>query len=206
MRKTLLIIILVLFIFLFNFRLLIYNLSFYQKEFDKLNISIPKELALTNTKNLFSYFQNNKDLTTDFFNEREKFHLKDVKNLIYKTLILLYIIIVLLIVLIILNYKTLGKSLIISGITSIIIILSFYFINFEDFFNNTFHKLLFNNDLYLLDPSKDNLINLFPYEFFKDFAYKLFFNSFILSIIIIVFGLFLLKRKYFFNILHIKSK
>ena len=60
-KRDLLIIMLVLFIFLLNFKLLVYNQNFYYKEFDKLQISIPKELAQTNTKNLISYFKNNNE-------------------------------------------------------------------------------------------------------------------------------------------------
>ncbi len=192
-KEILLIIGLILFIFLLNFKLLVYNVDFYNKELDKLNITIPRELAETNVDNLISYFKSEKELTTNFFNEKEKLHLSDVKDLINKTTTLFYIILVLLIILIALNYKNLGKLLIFPGVISVLIIFLFYLINFESFFDNLFHKLLFNNDLYLLDPAKDNLINLFPYEFFRDFAYKLFLNSFITSLILITIG-FIIKR------------
>ncbi|MBI2499689.1 TIGR01906 family membrane protein [Candidatus Woesearchaeota archaeon] len=204
-KEVVLIIVLVLFIFLLNFKLLVYNTGFYDKEIDRLNITISRELAETNINNLISYFKDEKELTTNFFNEKEKLHLKDVKGLINKTLALFYIILILLIILIASNYKNLKKPFILSGSITILIILLFYLINFENFFNNTFHKVLFNNDLYLLDPAKDNLINLFPYEFFQDFAYKLFINSFITSLILITIG-FILKRKNLFNIFPVKSK
>jgi len=205
-KELVLIVAVILFIFLLNFKLLVYNTDFYSKELDKLNIIIPRELAETNINNLISYFKDEKELTTNFFNEKERLHLKDVKNLVGKTITLFYIILVLLIILIALNYKKLGKPFILSGVVLILIIFLFYLINFENFFNTTFHKLLFNNDLYLLDPTKDNLINLFPYQFFQDFAYKLFINSFISSIFLILLGIILLKRKNLLNIFHIKLK
>jgi len=194
-KGVVLIITLILFIFLLNFKLLVYNTNFYSKELDRLNITIPRELAETNINNLISYFKSEKELTTNFFNEKEKLHLRDVKGLINKTIVLFYITLALLIILIALNYKNLKKPFIFSGIIAILIIFIFCLINFESFFNNMFHKLLFNNDLYLLDPSRDNLINLFPYEFFQDFAYRLFLNSFISSLILITIGFILKKYK-----------
>ena len=36
-----------------------------------------------------------------------------------------------------------------------------------------FHHLFFDNDLWILDPAKDNLINLLPEGFFSDTAFRI---------------------------------
>ncbi|MBQ6582919.1 MAG: TIGR01906 family membrane protein, partial [Mogibacterium sp.] len=41
--------------------------------------------------------------------------------------------------------------------------------DFTKFFTE-FHHIFFDNDLWLLDPAKDNLINLLPESFFRDTA------------------------------------
>ena len=204
MKKIALIIILVLFIFLLNFRLLVYNTDFYYEEFEKIPITIEKETSQIETQKLISYFKGKNELS-NFFNEKEKLHLKDVKNLINKTNYIFYITLILLPILIYFNKKNLKKLFLLSSIISILIILIFYLINFENFFNNTFHQLLFNNDLYLLDPEKDNLINLFPYQFFQDFTHKMFLNTLIINLIILIITLFLF-RKQILKILSIRSK
>ena len=46
-----------------------------------------------------------------------------------------------------------------------------------------FHEISFNNNLWLLNPETDNLIKLFPLEFFYDFVLKIVLYSVIASII-----------------------
>jgi integral membrane protein (TIGR01906 family) len=51
--------------------------------------------------------------------------------------------------------------------TMILLLGSFAIINFDAFWT-AFHKVFFTNDLWLLDPYTDNLINMVPQEFFID--------------------------------------
>ena len=63
--------------------------------------------------------------------------------------------------------KITGVLLGITGLTARIVSGSFdrYFV--------VFHHLFFDNDLWILDPTKDNLINLLPEGFFSDTALRI---------------------------------
>ena len=192
--KLLLVLTIIIFIPLITFRFLVFNLDFYEKEFTKLNVydKFPKETADENIKELISYLKNKDSLETDFFNEKEKQHLIDVKNLINKAISLFYLTLFLLIIFLILNYKSLSKPFLYSGVSIIILIIILLFLDFNQAFLN-FHKLFFSNDLWLLNPETDNLINLFPQQFFSDFIKKVFINSFFISILLIISSFFLAK-------------
>ena len=194
MKKTLLIITIIFFVFLVNLRVYIYDVNFYEHEFKKLNVykEIPKEIALENTNKLISLFKENKELDTDFFNEKERTHLNDVKSLINQAMYLLYISIFLLIILLILNLKNLSRIFLVSGLLIIFFILISLFINFDYFFI-LFHKISFRNDLWLLNPETDNLIKLFSIGFFKDFLIRIGINSFVFALFLVMDGL-LLRR------------
>ncbi len=192
MKKILLILLIIniiIFIILANFRFYIYNINYYDKEFSKLEIyeKYEKNSVLENTKQLISYFKSNSLLTTEFFNQKEKLHLIDVKNLINKTIILFYISLVFLIVLLLINKKELQKSFFYSGIFLILITTILSLFQFSPIFIK-FHQIFFNNDLWLLNPETDNLINLFPEQFFIDFVKKIFINSSIVGLVLIIFG------------------
>ena len=131
-------------------------------------------------------------MDTDFFNEKERTHLNDVKSLINQAMYLLYISIFLLIILLILNLKNLSRIFLVSGLLIIFFILISLFINFDYFFI-LFHKISFRNDLWLLNPETDNLIKLFSIGFFKDFLIRIGINSFVFALFLVMDGL-LLRR------------
>jgi integral membrane protein (TIGR01906 family) len=45
-------------------------------------------------------------------------------------------------------------------------------IDFYKYFT-IFHEIFFTNDLWLLDPATDRLINIFPQDFFTDMAFSI---------------------------------
>ncbi|MBU2633894.1 MAG: DUF1461 domain-containing protein [Nanoarchaeota archaeon] len=187
--KKILIIILIFLIILLNFKLLVFNDKFYDKEFMKNNMD--SNLLEENKEKLFDYFKG-ENLDTDFFNEKEKLHLVDVKNLIQKTFILLYIVLIVFVLLLFYliynkKYLVIGDSFIFSGIITMgfLIILSLF--SFSSLFYK-FHLLFFKNNLWLLDPLTDNLIKMFPEWFFYDFFKRLVLNSFFTSLFLIIIG------------------
>ena len=111
-----------------------------------------------------SYSKGNK--TLNFYNENEKLHLQDVKDL-YKNLNLVFYITLILTIFFLtyfiykMDYKILSKSLLVSSIVLFMIILTFFIFDFNYLFEK-FHIIAFNNDLWQLNPAEDNLINLFP--------------------------------------------
>ena len=58
----------------------------------------------------------------------------------------------------------------------------------------TFHHMFFNNDLWILDPSKDMLINIVPEGFFFDTATRIVVYYVVLMLLMIGFGVYLILR------------
>ena len=162
-------------IFLIGFRLTVFDLDFYEKEFGKNNIyeHFSKDTVELEVNNLFNYFINNKELTTNFFNQKEKIHLKDVKNLINSSIKLLFILIISSFSVLIYYYKTKKLNIFFNSLIFGSILTMFFIIilflgmisNFNSLFVN-FHLILFNDQYWLLNPEVDNLIVLFPTKFF----------------------------------------
>lgn len=191
----LLALVLPLIILLGSFSFLLYFNYLYANEFtingvyDKFGV----EKINAENKALLDYFKSEDNLNTDFFNSKEKIHLKDVKELIDKSMILLNIaIIVFTLSLYSLyvrkNYNSMLKSLLIS-LFSLIILLIFFFslvyFNFSNMFVG-FHYLVFNNDLWQLNPGTDNLIIMFPEVFFYDFFKFLLILSMLISVFLFI--------------------
>lgn len=106
------------------------------------------------------------------YNEKELMHLQDVRDIVRLFQLLQKITLVVLIIsgvlLVILKTRAifwgaLLGSLICIVIISVIIVWSI--LDFRSLFY-LFHIISFSNDLWLLDPTKDYLIMLFPQEFF----------------------------------------
>lgn len=179
---------------LINFRLIVFNENFYYDNSVKIDFS--KEYV----NNLISYFKGNTELNTKFFNERERLHLSDVRNLIIKTNYLLYFLIIGLILLMIKFYRELPLIFITSFGLILVLIGIFYLIGFSNLFYK-FHLLAFNNDLWLLDPKTDNLVNIFPENFFLIALKKIITRAFFSSLALACSGLIFLKIKKNFSIL-----
>lgn len=115
----------------------------------------------------------------DFFNQRERDHMVDVKNLLDSALTVRTICLVICVVSLaaLLLYKKRKSIKILSKgyMFSVLgVALSFgtvyLFIlanGFTEFWNR-FHGVFFTNDLWLLDPNTDMMIRLLPEQFFSD--------------------------------------
>lgn len=188
-------------ILLLNFRLYVFNTDYYHKEFARHSVyKMFNNGELENSlDDLFDYFKGKGELNKEFFNSKEILHLKDVKNLIKKTIKLFYISIVLLIIIFILlkDKNLIIKSSLYGSASTIIIILFLFLVsstNFSWYFLN-FHYLVFSNNYWQLNPETDRLILMFPEEFFYDITTKIFFNSLIISLVIMLI-LYTLKNKF----------
>lgn len=139
-----------------------------------------------------------------FFNEKEAAHMKDVRNLfiaaIYLRRILLISCILILTVIKLSGgslKKILPRSLLIgSGIFFALFICLGGIIasNFSKYFI-VFHQIFFNNDLWILDPATDNLINIVPEGFFFETARNIAIIYAVFAAAVIVSAI-LLRRKY----------
>lgn len=111
----------------------------------------------------------------NLYTSKEQLHMKDVRDLVQKgnivSLIGISIILIFYVALLLLKEKetlrlTCKMSMMIYGI----ILITFLIIGVTDFREgfNVFHEVLFNNDLWILNPNEDILLMLMPIEFFID--------------------------------------
>lgn len=173
-----------------------FNAGFYDREFEK--NGTPLVVGMDSTElskvagQLISYLkletdELNIDVVVDgklrpFFSEREIYHMSDVKQLFGQGQFLAYTAFILII-------AALSLLLFIKADLKRILTRSFFFvfaaflalsvlllaiiaIDFERAFI-LFHELFFSNDLWLLDPRYDLLINIVPLQFFIDISIKI---------------------------------
>ena len=181
---------------MFSVGLVTFDENYYYSEYAKYNVGIAQSLNENDlhfiTKNVLEYLSDRRDnldfaldkdkaANKDFFSDRDKSHMKDVKK-IYLDLRNLAVIasIVLAISLFIAFrkpkykeniYRFLGIGAIL-GILPIVILAVLMAVDFNKYFI-IFHQIFFTNDLWLLDPQFDNLVNIFPEEFFMDMAVRI---------------------------------
>ena len=184
----------ILFVFLIslNSTLIINMPLFYSFEFDKNHIpettQISKEELNKASKQIREYFINDKQylelevyqngVLRTIYSEKEISHMRDVKTLIKGVYILGTISLILILITIIwgiaikknrfipilfeLLYSSAKYILISAIILGVLSILAF------DQIFLIFHEISFANDLWILDPSKDYLIMMFPQTFFLE--------------------------------------
>lgn len=172
-----------------------YNEDFFMKEFKKYDIA--KVTTMTEddlnrvAKKLISYLKNeSKDLEInavingemeEVFGQREKQHMVDVKELFVKGTILRNIGFGLILgaaaIVIIASRnkkKDIAPALLWGGVVPILFAIILYIllkIDFNKYFTY-FHKIFFNNNLWLLNPETDVLIQMLPLEFFIDITIR----------------------------------
>ncbi len=167
--------------------------NYYKNEFVKYEVDKTLKIDINNlvevTDDMMDYLLDKRDTLADikttinnkdnvaFFNNKEIAHMKDVKDLFTKgrffRVILICILIMSLILIKLLKVnikKVLAKSFLCTSFLSFLISLILFLCissNFSMYFVK-FHEIFFTNDLWLLDPATDNLINLVPLGFFID--------------------------------------
>ena len=189
------------FIFISAIEIACFDMRFYDSQHQKLTlynqkineyIGITEEELSDVTKYLLDYIQDNED-TLDYqlnikgvdrevFNDKEKAHMVDVKNLylnvntiksiiqIFTTFLLFYLLF---------NRKKLSLNLFkefnkasIIFIAIFAILVMYILVDFNTFWNN-FHHIFFSNDLWLLDLRSDILIMIVPPEFFNNLCLRI---------------------------------
>lgn len=191
------------FILILSLNLHIYNDKFYINEFEKNNVydAIDKNNVLDNYRILMEYFKGKNNLDESFFNEKEKAHLLDVRQLITTTRSLFYLSLATLIFATsYLAYKRKFNELVagmltgsIIGILLLLLLFLIVSINFNFAFI-AFHLGVFSNDLWLLNPEIDNLIIMFPQGFFYDSVAAILVTSMVIYIVIFLPSLWLFIR------------
>lgn len=194
------------------------DFGWYEKEYAKYNVLDDLEMEMSDamqvTKEMMSYLRGNRaDLVVEtkvdgeereFFNDREKAHMVDVKNLFIGGLWLRRGAILILAISFLVLIKTkadwkqlLPKSFLITigsfvGITLAAGVL--FMTDFHRYFM-IFHEIFFTNDLWLLDPDTDLLIRMLPEGFFLDMVKRIGLIFLILMVIVLVISVVILKLR-----------
>lgn len=170
------------------FNLAVFNERFFETQYKALNtaesMNMSDEDLMLATHTLLDYLQNKRDdinvevvvegKNVPMFNQKEIDHMVDVKDLftgLNSLQMAAYVIFIILIVALTIKnrmssltnsiYRALGVYLFIIGGIAL-----YAFIDFSGFWV-IFHKVLFSNDLWLLNPNTDRMINMFPEVFFN---------------------------------------
>ncbi|QIB26730.1 TIGR01906 family membrane protein [Caloranaerobacter azorensis] len=172
-------------ILLINLEVAAFDISFFKSKYEEYNIEdvtgISEENLMLITEKLLDYLKGKReniiiftevgDKIEQVFEERELLHLKDVRELFRKGYIIKDLTLLLSIVsLIYIFYKDrikLKKILIVTSLIQLILMGLLYILIYSDFYKyfTYFHKILFSNDLWLLNPKTDILIQMYPLEF-----------------------------------------
>lgn len=184
--------------------------GYYEKEYTKYHVTetVNMEMAdlLTVTKEMMAYLRGDREdlhvptivngQSRDFFNEREIAHMEDVRSLfigaiaLRRVCILLTAASVLLLLLTKANLRRLLPRALCMGtglfFAIAAILTGIISTDFTKYFT-IFHEIFFNNDLWILDPRTDLLINIVPEPFFVDTAVRiaLLFGSSVLLLFIV---------------------
>lgn len=195
-----------------------YNINYYEWQYERHNIPDNTKMSINEllkvTSYMIDYLQGERqslEMTAiidgsnqEVFGEREKQHMIDVKKLFtigsYLRNISLYLLVIIFIYMIYKN-KTLlivvlsNVKYVFGTIIMLILILGGLLIsNFNKYFT-IFHKIFFSNDLWLLDPKTDILINIVPEIFFFQTA-MIILGLFTISVIILLSIIKIWKNRY----------
>jgi len=178
-------------------QLVAFDINVYNKAYDKYNLYETTQLSKSDyvdiSHKILEYLLGKEDTlcnsaaihdnNKNLFNPKELSHMEDVKSLFragYIIRSLSFISLILLIILMLVinkgQKKYAGKAIFYSSIISLLLTIFFIALINTDFYNyfTVFHEILFTNDLWLLNPKTDLLINMFPLDFFNAMAVRIF--------------------------------
>lgn len=175
-----------------SFQLVIYgdpSYGFYEKEYEKYHVTASLHMSMEDvmevTEHMMDYLIGKEEKLSivtdvdgreqDFFNEQDRLHMADVKNLFLGGLKLRTVFLMLAIVLLMLAGVKAGRkrisrqffeaySIALGVFLGLLLFLGVAFaIDFTACFT-VFHEIFFTNDLWLFDPSVDYMIRMLPEE------------------------------------------
>lgn len=192
-----------------------YNLNYYndfQKE-NSINQVTGKSFEYLEKVNIdiIDYLKDGDDnLLESHFNEREILHMQDVFLLyeLARNLFLISLAIILIIIILsrLIKLDNLFKKT--SIVIFIIFIIVFIFativaLDFDRFFT-LFHHIFFDNDLWILDPRTDMMIQMMPLRFFIGHGIRIALVTLIISLVVGLFLFYLGKKEEKNNAIHRK--
>jgi integral membrane protein (TIGR01906 family) len=190
------------------------DMGYFEKEYTRYQVTEDVRMELDDlmdvTREMMAYLRGDREdlhiMTTiggearEFFNAREIAHMEDVRNLflgglaIRRACLILCVLCLIALLLLKADLKKTLPACIQWGTGLFLAILAVLAGLIASDFNKyfvLFHKIFFTNDLWLLDPATDLLINIVPEPFFMDMAARigLIFAGFILLLLAVSTGL-----------------
>ena len=186
-----------------------HNEDYFRQEYEKYQVHKAVDMEMDDlismTTEMMEYLMGSREdlniITTiggeekEFFNDREKAHMVDVKNLLQLALTVMRVSIVAVIaiaaVFIWRKWNPLHVfSRAIQVVTGVVFVITaglaaIISTDFNKYFN-IFHHIFFDNDLWILDPATDRLINIVPEPFFMDTALRI--GGIILAGLVVLFA------------------
>ena len=170
--------------------------GYYEKEYTKYGVAGDVNMEMDDliyvTEEMMAYLRGNReDLhvpTTvngqerEFFNDREIAHMEDVKGLFVGALVIRKICIAIMAITVVILFlvkadikRLLPKAILIGSGLFFLILTALGLIISTDFtkYFIIFHEIFFSNDLWILNPATDLLINIVPEPFFMDTALRI---------------------------------
>ncbi|HJA42485.1 MAG TPA: TIGR01906 family membrane protein [Candidatus Dorea stercoravium] len=190
---------LVLALLLTSFQLAIYgdpDYRFYEREYAKYNVTESLDMEMEDvmdvTEKMMDYLIGKRPelsvitdvdgQTQDFFNEQDRLHMADVKNLFLGGLTLRWVLLaaaaVLIALLVLLKgdwRRIIPRAYFIAlGIflAATVLLGGLFASDFTKYFT-IFHEIFFTNDLWLFDPATDYMIRMLPEGFFYDMVMRI---------------------------------
>ena len=176
-----------------------FNIDFYTNQYKELHtaqrLSLSEDDLIKATDVLLDYLRSERDdcnvtivknkVETEAFNEKEKTHMVDVRAL-YQFALNLRLISIIVFVVSLLYLWFYDKQIPLFALSSAFVKISILFMMFFAFlgiwayvdfdaFWTMFHEVCFTNDLWLLNPVTDLMINLFPSPVFSALVFKILF-------------------------------
>ena len=177
-----------------------FNIDFYTNQYEHLNtaqrLRLSEEDLTKATTVLLDYLRSDRDdcnvtitqyeEVKEAFNEKEKTHMVDVRNL-YEFALNLRTISIIVVIVSLLYLWLYDKQIPWFALSSAFVKISVLFLMFFAFlgiwayvdfnaFWTMFHEICFTNDLWLLNPATDLMINLFPSPVFSALVFKILFS------------------------------
>ncbi|BDF05041.1 TIGR01906 family membrane protein [[Clostridium] hylemonae] len=170
--------------------------KFYEKEYARYNVTedlgmeMPEVMAVT--KHMMAYLIGEEEELSvitdvdgerqDFFNEQDRAHMADVKNLFLGGLkvrtvcLVVFLLLLLLLAVMKADLKRLIPGAYFAGLglfLIIVLVLGLLFASDFTKYFTIFHEIFFTNDLWLFDPATDYMIRMLPEGFFSDMTFRI---------------------------------
>ena len=205
--KFLLIAVLPFIIFLCAAHLSIFDLSFYNREFLQYGVQNEVQDVFSINEKVIKYIGGKSSELPAVFNGRETQHLYEVREIIKKSRLSLYLIIVSFTALLAYSSFLLkgngsfidytGNMLVYGGLFTLFFSAAIFLLiisNFSGFFD-AFHESLFRKGTYLFDPSREIIVRIYPEQLFEDMGNKISATAVEISLMSYIAGMLLLNRQ-----------